>query len=202
MEHVEEIEMLYSIYRFTDPRDKAIIYIGLTNNPDRRYREHARENGLLYPLSQELAEEGLQLIFEILETTVGLKNAFKLEKTYIQQYQPLLNILNNADGRRMHAETYKFREDVAMAMETYHFTFEEALIWHHQFYSSEGDWHSWEIIKRAIIATQKKLQGKFNLTESEILEIALEATNFYNTWDELWDSLWASLLRKAGVEGE
>lgn len=190
----------YSIYRFKDPRDQQIIYIGLTSDPERRYREHISKGGTLYPIAQELAAEGLQLIFEIIEKVTGLKNAFKLERDYIRHDKPLLNIIHNTTGYWERKEFERRREALTEAMEAYHFTHREAVLWHYAFFSSEGDWYTYKIIKRTAIEMQQRLQGESTLTESDILELALDITNFYETWESTWDKLWRHLSERYGVE--
>lgn len=195
-------EEQYSIYHFADPRDNEEIYIGLTNNPDRRYREHTSKSGLLYPLVQELAKEGLRLIFGILETTQGIDNAYAAEKKQIRQHKPLLNILNNAIAVGERKATKQYIEDISIFMESYGFTYEQAIIFHKAFYASEGDFYTYQTIKSAVMAAAKYLQSNRVLSEPEILEIALKATGFYEKWESMWGPLMKSLKMKGGMEGE
>lgn len=198
------IEDLYGVYYFKDPRNQKFVYIGITIDIDRRYKEHVSKRGLLYPLVQELAKEGLQVMFDIFETIPGTKNAFKLEREYIRKYQPELNSIHNAAAVRAKREIIQYREEIASTMYLYNFTFDEALIWHNQFSATAaGDnWYTYQTIRDTAIVVAKRLQGDANFTESEILDIALEATRFYEKWGSMWEPFMKSLRIKGGMEGE
>jgi predicted GIY-YIG superfamily endonuclease len=177
---MEDIE--YSIYHFTDPRTQRFIYIGLTSDPDRRYKEHMSKGGTLYPVAQELAANGQQLIFGIFEKVIGIKNAFQVERDYIRQYQPPLNVIHNSTIVRAQRELKQYREAVDRIADLYNFTLDEALIWHNHFdaYEAGDNWHTYQIIKRTIFITQKRLQHEYDFSESEILDIALEVSGSYD----------------------
>lgn len=191
----------YSVYRFRDPRDQEIIYIGLTSDPERRYREHTSKGGTLYALSQELATEGLQLIFEIFKKAHNIKDGLRIERESIQEYQPPLNVIHNSKFVKGQKELQKFRKNVYEAMELYKLTLNEALIWYSEFrdmWSCMGAFDDYQTIARTARVVQKRLQGEITFTESEILDIVLETMGAYEHWD--LDGKLAGLRRKMGVE--
>lgn len=190
----DQTDDLYSIYRFRDPRDQAVIYVGVTNNPDRRYRQHVGKRGLLYPLIQELAAKGLMIIFEIIETIDGFDNASQREREHIQQNKPLLNSIHNSTVIRQRKAEEKYAEEITLKMDLYGFTYEQAVIWYQEFSASDGDWYGYQTIAKTVIATNKHFNIKTEISHSEILEIALEVSGYYRRGK--------SLVQSEGVDGE
>lgn len=79
----------YVIYALIDPRDGALRYIGITNNPDQRLEEHLSGRGN-NPLKREWIYElrriGLAPIMQPLETGLSLPAALERESFLIQHY--------------------------------------------------------------------------------------------------------------------
>jgi GIY-YIG catalytic domain len=91
-------ERPYIIYALIDPRDGAIRYIGITNNPDQRLEEHLNGRGN-NPLKREwvygLRRLGLAPIMQPLETGLSLPAALERESFLIQHYLNSGNALVN-----------------------------------------------------------------------------------------------------------
>jgi predicted GIY-YIG superfamily endonuclease len=72
----------YTIYALIDPRDSSIRYIGITDNPDQRLKEHLRGRGGNPPKRNwvyELRQIGLVPIMQPLETGLSLPAALERE---------------------------------------------------------------------------------------------------------------------------
>jgi excinuclease UvrABC nuclease subunit len=75
------------IYRFLDSQ-KKIIYVGKTNNLDKRYIQHFNKNG-------HLSKECYRSVWKIEYIKVDSElNALLLETYYINKYRPKYNKLN------------------------------------------------------------------------------------------------------------
>jgi hypothetical protein len=88
----------YTIYALIDPRDSSIRYIGITDNPDQRLKEHLRGRGGNPPKRNwvyELRQIGLVPIMQPLETGLSLPAALERESFLIQHYLNSGNALVN-----------------------------------------------------------------------------------------------------------
>src|SRR5260370_18737051 len=90
----------YTIYALIDPRDSSIRYIGITDNPDQRLKEHLRGRGGNPPKRNwvyELRQLGLVPIMQPLETVLSLPAALERESFLIRHYlnsgNELVNLL-------------------------------------------------------------------------------------------------------------
>lgn len=171
--NTQDSDARYRIYQFDDKRDSQIIYIGLTDNLDRRTREHLRKDGLLYPLAQELRKEGLKLLPSIIDSSNDLEEARCLEKMHIQQKRPLLNIIHNQEGIREYRQVTQYAETLADLMENSGLSYREAVTFHENFNCSEGDYHSYKLIRKTAQLVRGQ-SGGYPFTESEILALALQ----------------------------
>lgn len=87
---------MFFIYQYHDPRNWDLVYIGLTDNLERRMKQHLfRSDSPVYPLAAELRSIGLQLHSSILDSHADLETAKQLEKKYIQEKKPILNTIYN-----------------------------------------------------------------------------------------------------------
>jgi predicted GIY-YIG superfamily endonuclease len=80
---------VYFIYELVDPRDNATRYVGMTNNPEARYKQHISQHNGDSPKSrwiQELLTLGLQPLIRILETTESEAQARDQELHWIGYY--------------------------------------------------------------------------------------------------------------------
>lgn len=109
--------MPYFIYQLTDPRDNEARYIGLSVDPERRYREHLSGLYSTEPMLQWLNElETMQIspIMVVLEEVETLENARERELTWIKirldQGGKLLNILRG-EGRTTKQVPFYFTEE-------------------------------------------------------------------------------------------
>lgn len=164
----------YSIYQFDDPRTKEIIYIGVTSNPSLRFRQHLSKRGMLYSLAQELQAEGFTLSGNVLETTSDFQESRELEKMWIQQKKPLLNIIYNQEGIRQREQEEWYAQKIAELISEKGFNYKEAILYLQHFYTSEGDAYTYDIIEKAAQITARSLGRMQPLTGTEILDIALK----------------------------
>ncbi len=87
---------MFFIYQYHDPRNWDLVYIGLTDNLERRMKQHLfRSDSPVYPLAKELRELGLQLHSSILDSNSDLEVARGLEAKYIKEKKPILNTAHN-----------------------------------------------------------------------------------------------------------
>lgn len=89
---------MYFVYELVDPRNSVTGYVGITNNPNKRYLEHIDERagrGRKYGWISSLQEEGIQPKMKILEIVDDLEQARRQERYWIQRYLaegiPLVN---------------------------------------------------------------------------------------------------------------
>lgn len=170
---MDQTNAMHRIYEFDDPRDNTVIYIGLTNAPERRFRQHLHpQKGILYPLAQELEEEGLKLSPFILDLTPDLQNARQLEKMWIQKKKPLLNTQHNAAAHLERQETEQYLRQINEAMET-GLIYKEAVLFARHFCQSDGDYYNYTLI-RSTAQLARKRSGLNPFTESEVFALALE----------------------------
>src|SRR5260370_31240290 len=82
----------YFIYALIDPRDDSIRYVGLTEYPDIRLKQHILGDGNIPKRKwvSELNRLGLSPIMQTIETVQSLPEAFEREGYWIQYY---LNIV-------------------------------------------------------------------------------------------------------------
>ena len=82
--------MLYFVYKLIDPRTGIPHYVGITDSPDRRLREHTTcnemVNGAKEAWIQELNREGFIPDMEIIETVRTRKEVLERERYWIQYF--------------------------------------------------------------------------------------------------------------------
>lgn len=80
---------IYSLYKFTNLVNHKV-YIGITNNPDRRQKVHRSmaANDSQYLIHKALRKYGDdRIVFEVIAQTWSKELAFELEKHFINEYQ-------------------------------------------------------------------------------------------------------------------
>lgn len=92
-------DALHDIYRLRDPRDKAVFYIGISKNIQRRYKQHLACSGLNFKLNiriQEILQSGFTPEMEIVEPDIdGTEKARERERFWIRHHQSLGDVLTN-----------------------------------------------------------------------------------------------------------
>src|SRR5438105_386511 len=97
----------YPVYRLVDPRDLAVFYVGITNNPEARLKQHLACDGSNPDKDariQEIGQQGLQPLMEGIERPGTLHLARLREAHWIDYYlqeQALLTniIIPSLDGK-------------------------------------------------------------------------------------------------------
>lgn len=80
---------MYFVYELVDPRTNVTGYVGITNNPNQRYREHIEGRvgkGKKYEWIKRLQEEETQPKMKILEIVEDLEQARRQERHWVQYY--------------------------------------------------------------------------------------------------------------------
>src|SRR5690348_3565294 len=97
----------YPVYRLVDPRDRTVFYVGITNNPEARLKQHLACNGSNPDKDawiQEICQQGLQPLMEIIERPemrhqAQLREAYWIHY-YLQEQALLTNIIiPSLDGK-------------------------------------------------------------------------------------------------------
>jgi predicted GIY-YIG superfamily endonuclease len=91
---------MYFVYALVDPRTSIVAYVGITNNPNARLKDHISGDGPNDEKKawiQKLQEEGYEPCMEVLEIVDTKKKASEREKYWIQHYislgMPVTNIV-------------------------------------------------------------------------------------------------------------
>lgn len=89
----------HDAYRLRDPRDKAVFYVGISKNSQRRYKQHLACAGLNFKLNiriQEILQCGLIPQMEIIEPAIpGAEKAREREKHWISYHIQVGDQLTN-----------------------------------------------------------------------------------------------------------
>lgn len=89
----------HDIYRLRDPRDKAVFYIGISKDSQRRLKQHLACAGLNFKLNiriQEILQSGLLPEMEIIEQDIdGTERARERERFWISHHTQAGDILTN-----------------------------------------------------------------------------------------------------------
>lgn len=97
---------MYFVYALVDPRTDAVAYVGITNNPNARLKDHIGGDGPNDEKKawiQKLQEEGHEPRMEILEIVDTKKKASECEKYWIQYYISLGISVTNIVYRKQKA---------------------------------------------------------------------------------------------------
>jgi predicted GIY-YIG superfamily endonuclease len=101
------MNMLHFVYELIDPRTNAVGYVGITDNPNRRFLAHLGDtetNHRKQRWMRQLQSEGLEPRMRILEVLETKEEALEREKHWIQyhirQGAQLTNIMNAARARK------------------------------------------------------------------------------------------------------
>lgn len=82
--------MLHFVYELIDPRANIVVYVGITNNPNKRLLEHLSDNianGEKYEWIESLRDENFKPRMRIIEIVETREEAIKHEKHWIHHYQ-------------------------------------------------------------------------------------------------------------------
>lgn len=90
------------IYTLTDPRTHRVVYVGCTLNPQAREAQH-RYASSQTPVGRwmdELAECGVEPLFEVIEVARSFAKARRRERELIAEYRAIGPLLNRSVGPR------------------------------------------------------------------------------------------------------
>lgn len=103
--------MPYFVYELVDPRTDAVAYIGITDNPNRRFQAHLSDtetNDKKRIWVEQLQSEGLEPRMRILEIVETREEALEREKHWIRHYIRLGKQLTNIFHHEMKARSRKY----------------------------------------------------------------------------------------------
>ena len=92
---------LYNVYRLIDPRNNDVYYVGITNDLERRYKEHIACSGTNLRKNTrtiEILQQGLRPLIEVIEPATGLQAAKQREGYWISHYRETGKPLTNSEG--------------------------------------------------------------------------------------------------------
>jgi predicted GIY-YIG superfamily endonuclease len=98
--------MLHFVYELVDPRTNDVAYVGITDNPNRRFQAHLSDtetNDEKRMWIEQLRSENLEPRMRILETVETREEAFQREKYWIRHYIEQGKFLINISLHRMGA---------------------------------------------------------------------------------------------------
>ena len=103
MHHKEEYNQIMTdyIYALLDPETKEIRYIGKTDNPPERLKNHLNEQGKWHRINwlKSLKKRGLKPVMRIIEEVAEGINWEERERYWIAYYQSIgINLVNRTDG--------------------------------------------------------------------------------------------------------
>lgn len=175
----------YTIYQYADPQSQEIMYIGVTNNPVRRFKQHKKNSkGACYQWLQELEEQGLEPLITIIDKEINLNIARALEKKHIKDKKPQLNISANGQAIREREELNNKNREIALLAKQYNISTSEAAFYHNiqqELYEYGGGmayaWGeinstSWAIVAATVRSMEEIFKIDKPLTDLEIMRLA------------------------------
>ena len=79
----------YSVYTLADPRTKEVRYVGVTNNPEKRYKSHLTatyDSDEKKAWIEELANAGVLPLLVVVERDKSKPEAYALEASWMHHY--------------------------------------------------------------------------------------------------------------------
>jgi len=110
----------FSTYFLRDPRDNSVFYVGITNNPDRRYQSHVSQISGNYEKDariQQLAKLGLLPIMDVVESGQTKVQARERETYWIQYHRQRRILITNVSQNPKILEFNGSRFRLALHME-------------------------------------------------------------------------------------
>lgn len=86
---------MYYVYRLTHSKIDQSLYIGVSQNPEKRLQQHLVTNKDLRNLLDELSEPPESIEQEIIDSALTLKLALQIERDWIIKEVPMLNRQHN-----------------------------------------------------------------------------------------------------------
>src|SRR5256885_1266945 len=125
----------FSTYFLRDPRDKSVFYVGITDNPDRRYNDHVSQVSGNYEKDtriQQLSKIGLLPIMDIVVTGQTQEQARQSETYWIQYHREKGILLTNVSQNPKTLEFNGCRFRLALHMEWAIFFAESGIAYQYQ----------------------------------------------------------------------
>lgn len=95
----------YYLYTLIDPELKIPKYIGISNNPERRFKEHLEDKSVTKKTKwiKSLQEGGKIPTLKVLKETDNVRKVIYLEKLCIEKLQDKYNLVNSTKGGEYYA---------------------------------------------------------------------------------------------------
>ena len=95
----------YFLYTLDDPTSCTPRYVGISNNPKRRFQEHLVDLSITNKTKwiKSLLIDNLQPILKIVAETHNVSEVIKWEKQYIRKYKEIYNLTNSTIGGEYYA---------------------------------------------------------------------------------------------------
>jgi len=108
---VKQRKILHFVYELIDPRTDAVVYVGITNNPNQRFQAHLNDtetNIKKKKWIEQLQKEHFEPHMRILEIVETREEALEREKHWIRHYTKLGEQLTNIShhGVKARSRTY------------------------------------------------------------------------------------------------
>ncbi len=90
----------YFLYSLNDPKTNTPKYIGVSNNPERRFTEHLEDNSITKKTKwiNSLKDGGFIPILNILKDTSNIREVLNWEIETIKEYKEIYNLVNTTSG--------------------------------------------------------------------------------------------------------
>ncbi len=86
---------MYYVYQLTSKQLEIPLYIGLTEDPDKRFKQHVKTSSHIWRYVQDFCGPEATVHMEIVATAEDAKEGHKLEKDRIRSERPVFNIKHN-----------------------------------------------------------------------------------------------------------
>ena len=99
------MERIYYLYCLIDPELKIPKYIGISNNPERRYKEHLEDisNTSKTRWIKSLVDKKLKPILKSIKNTQDIHQVIEWEKKAISKYKDIYDLVNSTNGGEYYA---------------------------------------------------------------------------------------------------
>lgn len=114
-----DTEKKYSVYFLKDPKTREVRYVGISQNVNKRFRQHITDNKDCYKKRwiNKLLNENLLPNLETVDTNLSVEEAFELEKKYIKNFKEIgIKLTNETIGGEAPMADKKHKEETKLKM--------------------------------------------------------------------------------------